>query len=776
MSWKDLKISKKLYVGFGITMALSLVVGIVAYNGIGTVSRSADQADLCSNIAQSVLSNQVMAEQFSKKPNADLLPEFDKETAAAEKTLQEWKGMTSDAIDKNSIQQLDDLVRSWKSTFDEYVGLRREMGFTEKDGLQGKLRDAVHAVEARIKETKRDDLLAQMLTCRRNEKDFMLRLDPKYIDELKTNVATLQLLLRGTSGATEVSGLLQTYQQSFVEYAETQGKVPVLFGKLDDAYQSAGKQIKDAVGRRDADRTAASTSTTTIVTILVIFSLIAGGVISFVTARAISRPIAVIAKVADDVSVGDIQHSIDFQSKDEIGLLADSFRRLIEYMKSLSTAAEKIAASDLTATIEPKSEKDVLGNSFKAMITNLTAMVRQLTDNSTQLVSAAGEIASSSEKMARGSQEQTGQTSQVSSAVEEMTATIVESSKNAGEAANQAKEAANAARAGNQVVSQTIEGMNRIAQVVQESANTVQELAKSSDKIGEIIGVIDDIADQTNLLALNAAIEAARAGEQGRGFAVVADEVRKLAERTGKATKEITDMIKGIQNDTKGAVAGMEQGINEVQQGRELADKAGESLTAIATYSQKVMDMIQQIATAAEEQSAASEEIARSVEGIARVTKENATGVEQSAAAAEQLNRQAEGLRTMVASFKVSGGNTGILALAANDHLVYVNKLKSVMDGHTRSDSWKSVNSETCRFGKWYHSLEAREFAHMREFEAIRVPHKQVHDFANDAVKALAAGDKTRANKSFEQALAASHAVIEHINRLAATRATQANA
>ncbi len=102
---------------------------------------------------------------------------------------------------------------------------------------------------------------------------------------------------------------------------------------------------------------------------------------------------------------------------------------------------------------------------------------------------------------------------------------------------------------------QTIEGMNRIAQVVQESAKTIQELAKSSDQIGEIIGVIDDIADQTNLLALNAAIEAARAGEQGRGFAVVADEVRKLAERTTKATKEITDMIKGIQNDTKGAVA-----------------------------------------------------------------------------------------------------------------------------------------------------------------------------------------------------------------------------
>ncbi len=341
------------------------------------------------------------------------------------------------------------------------------------------------------------------------------------------------------------------------------------------------------------------------------------------------------AGVVDAIAANDLTReikqtkleSLGIDSKDEIGLLAK-------------------------AVEETMSAKNRIGESLNGMTANFGQMVKQLSLNAAQLVGTANEIASSSEQMSRGAQDQSEQVTNVSSAIEEMLATIVESSKNAADATDASRNASNTASTGGQVVGDTIEGMQRIANVVKTSASSIEKLATSADQIGEIIGVIDDIADQTNLLALNAAIEAARAGEQGRGFAVVADEVRKLAERTGKATSEITEMIKGIQQETVDAVQSMQAGMDEVEKGKQLADMAGSSLNEIVVTTQKVMDMIQQMATAAEEQSTAAEQISRNVEHISSVTQETASGAKESAAAAEELNRRAEGLKVMVEKFR----------------------------------------------------------------------------------------------------------------------------
>ncbi len=435
----------------------------------------------------------------------------------------------------------------------------------------------------------------------------------------------------------------QVYDEKTRKHVEA---TQAVLGELVGHYEEMAKAASD-------ESHATIASTITIMIVLSVLGLVVGALAAFIITKGITKPIGQISAVAEEIAIGDVQQDIDIHSKDEIGVLADSFRKLVEYMKDLSSVAERIAEKDLTAEVTVKSEKDALGNAFKTMSGNLIGMIRQLNENAGQLVSAATEIASSSEQMSRGANDQSQQMTQISTAVEEMSATIVESSRNAGEATDASKHASENATTGGEIVSETIQGMQRITDVVRESAESIGKLAASADQIGEIIGVIDDIADQTNLLALNAAIEAARAGEQGRGFAVVADEVRKLAERTGKATGEITDMIKGIQSETKDAVGSMETGITEVDQGRDLADKAGSSLNEIVSVSQRVMDMIQQIATAAEEQSVAAEQISKNVENVAAITKETATGAEQSAAASEELNRQAEGMQNMVTQFRL---------------------------------------------------------------------------------------------------------------------------
>jgi methyl-accepting chemotaxis protein len=361
----------------------------------------------------------------------------------------------------------------------------------------------------------------------------------------------------------------------------------------------------------------------------------------------------------------------------------DTLDSVIKPLQEGAAVLKEMSTGDMTVRMEGNYNGDLqlLKNNINQVAESLEKALRNVSEAVSATASASSQISSSTEQMAAGSQEQTSQASEVASSVEEMTKTIMENSANAGQAADTAKQARQSAEQGGRVVEETIAGMKRIAEVVNKSADTVKELGKSSDQIGEIISVIDDIADQTNLLALNAAIEAARAGEQGRGFAVVADEVRKLAERTTKATKEIAGMIKKIQIDTGGAVESMKQGTKEVQVGIELADKAGRSLQEIVGISQKVTDMVAQIAAASEEQSAASEQIAKNVEAISKVTSETAQGTQQIASAAEDLNRLTENLQQQVAAFTITDDRQIAAGVPATQHRVLTANVRVRKDG-----------------------------------------------------------------------------------------------
>jgi len=375
--------------------------------------------------------------------------------------------------------------------------------------------------------------------------------------------------------------------------------------------------------------------------------------VSYFIARRISENVNKLTLASRSLAEGNLDIEIDVSTRDEIGKLANVFRDLTEYLSDMADTAQKVAGKDLTVRVKPRSDEDVLGKSFASMVQNLSSMISQITDNARILASASTQISATSEEMAKGSRDQAERVRDVSTSVEEITASILESSRNAQSASEASQNSSGTATDGGEIVGQTINGMQEINRVVRESAESMTELARAADDIGRIIGVIDDIADQTNLLALNAAIEAARAGEQGRGFAVVADEVRKLAERTGTATGEIATMIRGIQNKSEDAVQSMEVGVQEIDKGRELADSAGESLKEVVTTAESVMAMIQQIASATHEQSEGAESISKNIEQISLVAQENASGAEQSASAAEELGKQTRMLQDMVESFKL---------------------------------------------------------------------------------------------------------------------------
>lgn len=326
----------------------------------------------------------------------------------------------------------------------------------------------------------------------------------------------------------------------------------------------------------------------------------------------------------------------------------DALQRVTGYLDTM-------IAGDLTQTITAKRNNEISAiiRSINSLQSTMRNMITQISRTSEQVALASRQLHSNADQIASGTDGAVAQTNTVAVASEEMAATSNDIAHNCLSAAENSNRASGTARSGADVVRQTTCGMERIAIRVKDAAKTVEELGTRSDQIGQIIGTIEDIADQTNLLALNAAIEAARAGEQGRGFAVVADEVRALAERTTSATREIGEMIKAIQSETRGAVAAMGEGVTEVEKGTEYSVRSGQALEQILEQVNEVTMQINQIATAAEQQTATTGEITNNIQKITNVVQQNARGVKETASAAATLSMESEELQRLVGQFKL---------------------------------------------------------------------------------------------------------------------------
>lgn len=322
----------------------------------------------------------------------------------------------------------------------------------------------------------------------------------------------------------------------------------------------------------------------------------------------------------------------------------------------IAAKAKSIADGDLSEPPINETNKDELGELARA----IDAMQQSLRSVLSNITSVASEVASNTQMVedttklvASGIEEQADKATLIASAVEEMTVTVNQVADQSTDAAASSRQAGEEATNGGKLMQETVNGMNRISEVVNETAETVDSLGKRGEEIGNVIKVINDIAEQTNLLALNAAIEAARAGELGRGFAVVADEVRSLAERTSKATEEVGGLISSIQNETRQAVERMSEGTHLVAEGVTLSNSAGDALTQIVSRAQDVNQMIDMIATAGNEQATAAQEMSRDINTISQIADNSVRTTQDGAQAVSQLYRKVEELEQVVARFKL---------------------------------------------------------------------------------------------------------------------------
>ena len=456
------------------------------------------------------------------------------------------------------------------------------------------------------------------------------------------------------------------------------------------------------------------------------FALLVLGVI-WRFSQALSRPLTRMVGIADALAEGRLTAgtTADWpQRADEVGALAGALRRAMAYLEEVAGAATRIADGDLTAPVRPRSAQDVLGQSFAGMgarlrplIGDVVAIAHRLTDTSGTLLTTANRnganirqiadvmqgVAQASEQSARGASEiargsgtQAAALAAGAERVGRLARTAQDVAEDVGLTAQAAAQAGAAATLGAKAMSQTLSSMEGIRRTVGQSAEVILSLGESSRQIGGIVETIDQIAEQTNLLALNAAIEAARAGEAGRGFAVVADEVRKLAERSGRATQEIGRLIGDVQARTGQAVAAMQGGTQEVAAGAALAAQAGQALAQIQAAvadvtarvgnisaaaltmtcaSDEVSRSISEVAAVVEEASAAAEQmsaaagaVSSSVQSVAGMTGAQMAGIQQVSAAAGELQALAEALAEMVSLFRLeadSGGAAPPLRLAA---------------------------------------------------------------------------------------------------------------
>jgi methyl-accepting chemotaxis protein len=508
-------------------------------------------------------------------------------------------------------------------------------------------------------------------------------------------------------------------------------------GVLDDANSSVRKALEDS----NASAASATTWSTIVTTGGTLVAIAVGCLVAFYTAKSIKDPLYHLIEVAHRIGdSGDLDQNIDIHRDDEVGVLAQNFNKMIVHLKEMASVSAAIAEGQLTVTVQPRSQQDTMAKAFGRMTQGLRDIVRQVRDSASQVASGAGQMASASDESAKVSVQAASAIDEVTSTMHEMSinvqnvvkntqvqaSSVAETSASIDQMVTSIQRVADTAKllvdishrsreecqTGMVTMDKATQGLNRTSHAIQSSAEIIDVLGRRADDIGKIIEVIDDLAEQTNLLALNAAIEAARAGEHGLGFAVVAEEVRKLAEKSTQSTKEISELIQGIQKEAREAVENMEKSTSMVQEGLTLNKDLSVALEKISDVVAEVYKFSQEIGAATTEQSSGSAQIAKATNRLTEITQEINSSVEEQASGAQAVVRAMEKMRELV---QQSTSSSTQLAAAAEQ----MSKLSRVLLESMDRFALEQAASRS-RAQSRHHELSADRSDTMEYAEALR--------------------------------------------------------